>query len=118
MFRYLCGVAFVAVLTLNCGIAAAEDNIESAKNMVPGCRGWLERTKEASPLGLVLQGLCVGLVKGVGYKKPGICIPPNSTNREALRIVVQYIDARPTRQQESFLALALEALRAQWPCKD
>ncbi len=116
MFRYLSGVAFVAVLALNCGVAWAADTA-SADDMMPGCRGWLEKTTaDAEPLDILVQGLCVGLVGGVGYAAPGVCAPPDSTNEQALRIVVQYIDARPTRRREAFLKLALEALRRAWPC--
>jgi hypothetical protein len=36
---------------------------------------------------------------------------------EVVRVVVEYIHARPERMDERFTTLALEALRGAWPCK-
>jgi hypothetical protein len=34
-----------------------------------------------------------------------------------VRVVIAYIEARPSRMHENFDLLALEALRTTWPCK-
>jgi hypothetical protein len=36
---------------------------------------------------------------------------------DVVRIVVDFIAARPERMDELFTTLALEALRSAWPCK-
>ena len=48
-----------------------------------------------------------------------ICVdfPPGVTNSQKIKVVIAYIEARPARLHESFVDLALEALRAAWPCK-
>jgi hypothetical protein len=44
-------------------------------------------------------------------------IPDGVATGQMVRVVVSYIDARPARMHEPFKGLALEALRAAWPCK-
>jgi len=41
------------------------------------------------------------------------------TFSQMLRVVIVYIEARPQQQQqhEDFVPLAIEALKAAWPCK-
>ena len=40
-----------------------------------------------------------------------------SQDEQTVRVVVQYIDSRPERMHEDFKKLALEAMKAAWPCK-
>jgi hypothetical protein len=42
----------------------------------------------------------------------------DATNMQGVRIVLQYIDARPARLHENFNKLAAEALRQAWPCSN
>jgi hypothetical protein len=51
--------------------------------------------------------LCAGLVDGIAYAAPGLCIPDSA----------KYIDDRPARMHADFNGLAFEALQAAWPCK-
>jgi Rap1a immunity proteins len=53
----------------------------------------------------------------IGYMDPSACPPKGVTSGQALRVVVTYIDAIPARMHENFKYLAVEALRAAWPCK-
>jgi len=46
-----------------------------------------------------------------------ICSPHGVTLIEAVRVVVDFISARPERMDERFSTLALEALHNTWPCK-
>jgi hypothetical protein len=48
---------------------------------------------------------------------PSDIAPAGEIHGQSIRVVVKYIDDRPERQHEDFMALALEALRAAWPCK-
>jgi hypothetical protein len=77
---------------------------------------------EGSPLrgDSVLRGLCIGTIDGIFYVDKKICPPPkgNAINLGQIgRVVVQYIDNHPARMHEDFKKLALEAMRAAWPCQ-
>jgi Rap1a immunity proteins len=92
----------------------------SANFTMPGCR-------EARPAAtgeqdyLFLQGLCHGKLQGVvdtAQAARAICPHGGVADYDqALRAVVQFIDARPNQGNQRFTKLALEALRAAWPCR-
>ena len=87
---------------------------ETATSRMPGCRAWL--AKQLTNQELIHASFCIGMVEGLHYVAPGLC-PPLPTVDEMVRVVVQYIDARPERHHEKFKVLALEAMRKAWPCK-
>jgi hypothetical protein len=68
-------------------------------------------------------GECMGFIEGVldttfRYVTPtGHCIPHEVIMGQIIRVVVQYVDARPVRAHEAFAVLVTEALRDAWPCK-
>ncbi len=111
MFRV---VALCAVSILLPAVALAEGKAGSATWVMPGCRtylngtGWNENEFRA--------GFCVGIVEGVLFT-PDICVPGEATQGQVVRVVGHYIDARPARQHEPFPTLAIEALKAAWPCR-
>jgi hypothetical protein len=86
---------------------------ESAALIMPGCR---RSTEPGNNSGAFEQGVCIGLLKGLYYLSSGACIPPGVTISAMARIVVRYIDDRPSRLHEDFRELALEAFRTGWPC--
>ncbi len=64
-----------------------------------------------------MAGLCSGTVRTLlSVDVIETCVPSRSTQGQAVRVVMRYIEARPERQHESFVLLALEAFRAAWPC--
>ena len=63
-----------------------------------------------------IGGVCAGAVIAVIRIDRNICGPRGSDVDQAVRVVVQYIDSRPTRLHEDFSDLAAEALRAAWSC--
>jgi hypothetical protein len=85
----------------------------SARLIMPGCRNFAEPRSAGDAFD---QGLCIGLLKGLYYLSNDACIPPAVTVSAMTRIVVQFIDGQPSRLQEDFRELALEALRTAWPC--
>jgi Rap1a immunity proteins len=112
----------ITVMTLNCGVAVAGPKLTSADYVMPGCREAAslitfsnvgESEEQAS-----LMGFCAGLVVGLSFmgQAYGICVPPGTTSQQATSVVVWYIDGQPGRIQEDFNPLAVEALRANWPC--
>jgi hypothetical protein len=101
--------------------AFAEIDTSSANLLMPACREWAMATA-GSPLrgDPMLRGLCVGTIDGIFYVDKKICPPPNASKinlGQIARVVVQYIDNHPARMHEDFKKLALEAMRAAWPCQ-
>lgn len=92
---------------------SSETDLDSAQYIMPGCRQFLVSKTQLH----FLEGNCNGIVETIEFMSPDLCVPPGSTLDEAVRIVVQYIDARPVRQQEDFRLLALEALVSAWSCR-
>jgi hypothetical protein len=86
---------------------------DAAAFVIPSCR---ESAEPGSISEAFEQGMCIGLLKGLYYLSSDACIPPAITIGAVARIVVKYIDHRPTRMHEDFRELALEALKAAWPC--
>jgi hypothetical protein len=86
---------------------------DAASFVIPSCR---EPTEPGSIGEAFEQGMCIGLLKGLYYLSSDTCIPPAITIGAVARIVVKYIDDRPTRTHEDFRELALEALKTAWPC--
>jgi hypothetical protein len=126
--------AAALVLTITAAPAAEED-MNSANFIVPGCRAFMDQKPQDD---LLRQGLCTGIVRGIAamgtfmnfsldlhplpendYRRRGLCMdaPDEITLGQELRVVVAYIEARPERMHESFEWLALQALRTAWPCR-
>jgi Rap1a immunity proteins len=117
MMMILTATQYAAVLSmglfLTCGEANAEDPF-SAKSKIVGCRNYVSSSKDD----LFLQGHCAGAVQALVEFAAGACAPKDATNMQGVRIVLQYIDARPARLHENFDKLAAEALRQIWPCSN
>jgi hypothetical protein len=110
------GLAMLALITT--AAHPAEDELSANANL-PGCKAIL-RGKLLSTDPLVYpMGRCGGILIGLGYATHhyGACVPDNATIGQIARIVVTYIERQPERWHEDFRALALEAMRDAWPCK-
>jgi hypothetical protein len=107
----------ISLIALGASSTASSDELpfrsDTAASVLPGCRTF---TEPDSPGDAFQQGQCVGLLKGLYYLSSGACIPPAVTVGVMARTVVRYIDDRPSRLEEDFRELALEALRYKWPC--
>jgi hypothetical protein len=64
------------------------------------------------------MSFCAGIVVGLSFmgQPYGMCVPAGTTSQQVASVVVQYIDAQPARIHEDFNPIAVEALRANWPC--
>ena len=111
MFHFLRSIALVAALTINGEMVFAQNSETSAGFVMPSCREFA--------VSALRQGQCSGIVEGLVFvgKDVRVCGPEASRTAQAVSIVMKYIDARPAREQNNFIAVALEALRATWPCK-
>jgi hypothetical protein len=88
---------------------------QSAKWAMPGCHELVDRQGYGEQF---RQGICAGQVNALMdlANELGLCAPAGMTSGQAYRVVVQYIDDHPARQNEMFTELAWEALRKAWPC--
>ena len=110
-------VRYAAALSMGmilfCGESFPEDQL-SAGSTIGGCRNYISSSKND----LFLQGYCAGAVEALVEFAAGACAPKGATNMQSVRIVLQYIDARPTRMHENFNKIAADALRHTWPCSN
>jgi hypothetical protein len=115
MFQFLRGIILATGIAATCGASFAAEDPFSANAVMPGCR---EAENYNSRIHYD-RGLCMGIVSGVvsTLQTSTICAPPGVTNFQAIRVIVKYIDDRPEKLHQQFFALAIEALRAAWPCK-
>jgi hypothetical protein len=110
----------------------------SVRFIMPGCRDFLFPADLPNITSLVSRAHCMGAVSGIvfmgkplavtspsdsldGAIRRYLClnIPFDVTLSDEITIVIAYAESRPERANGSisFYALALEALRAAWPCK-
>ena len=101
-------IVLITALILSSGSAFAEEDTTSANYLMPGCRNLLTENNSS---------VCAGLVSALFYMSVDTCPPAGVTRAKINRVVVQYIASRPARMQEDFKDLALEAMKAAWPCK-
>ena len=110
-------VFIIALLLVWGGEALAVEDRGSANHLLPGCQAFIERSNTTSDF---LQGTCAGQVDGVLSMQQvfgTICMPNSVTVGQAVRVVIQFITARPARMHENFSLLVQEALLSAWPCK-
>jgi len=60
-------------------------------------------------------GFCAGYVSGILAESTDACVPPVSA-REAVRTVVEYLEAHSEQLDDEFEDLVERALLATWPC--
>src|SRR4051794_29885190 len=92
--------------------ARAEQDRNSANFMMPAWRPAPDGSGNE-----FLEGVCYGIVNGISWMAGSVCPPAGVTKEQGVRVVIRYIDARPSRMHEDFKVLALEALTAAWPCR-
>jgi hypothetical protein len=107
----------VLITALGCEAVFAEpdSSAASANALVPSCRAFADENSRSQTQ--FDDGFCGGVVVGLAYADPTICVPKGLAYRQSVRVVVQYIDQRPSRMHEPFIELATEALRSAWRCK-
>ena len=111
-------------LILAIGMTAAHAQMDrqaaarSARAVMVGCEALLAgKGFEQDPY---WRGGCGGEVLAVWDNAAALklaCTPHGVALPEIVRVVVDFIAARPERMDELFTTLALEALTATWPCK-
>ena len=115
MFRFLM-IALITALGCEAVFAEADSSAGyTANSLISSCRAFAdENSSSKTPFD---DGFCGGVVVGLAYADPTICVPKGLAYRQSVRVVIQYIEERPSRMHESFVELATEALRSAWRCK-
>jgi hypothetical protein len=111
----------VAILALMSTTAAgAAEDIYSANFWMPHCKEIVDRPDSASGVAMY----CAGVIEGTafstrGSRDPGRCTsaPADASRQQLTRVVVRWIEAHPARMHEPLPRLAIEALKAAWPCR-
>jgi hypothetical protein len=111
------------VLALLTGPASAA--VDTANEVMPGCRSLLEKVrtkphfnadksynKEEEPCFLSLAAADV-----YALAEHDVCIPKGVTTGQKIAVVVKYIDEHPEDMHLKFKLLVHEALLKAWPCK-
>jgi hypothetical protein len=103
--------------------AQPESRRKSAHFLLSACTGYMaghQRIKDVNDA--ILQGECGGIVKTLIFfseklpPKARFCMPREVTNGQAVRVVIAFMDANPSRLHEDFKMIAGEALHNAWPC--
>lgn len=116
----LWGCVFVLALAglFSCK-ARAEQDVKSGNFYLPHCVHFLADTYTGDDW----MGDCSGIVAAIVYfgrdlpQEVRFCAPPGSTNGQAVRVIVNYLQARPEILHLDFRALAANALHNAWSCK-
>lgn len=64
-----------------------------------------------------LAGNCLGLVRGVGYACPKVCITHGVNTMQAVRVVVKYLQDHPEKLNLDNVVFIQDALTKAFPCK-
>jgi hypothetical protein len=117
--------AIIAAASMLAPAIAADP--DSANSRMPGCRELAEAMERAARNSNnpyrsgddFNQGLCGGTIQTLMFvaRFIGVCRPHEATLPQAIRVIIQYIDAQPERMHEDFNVLAIEALHNAWPCQ-
>ena len=90
----------------------------TGNDIYPGCVLLVHPPASPPPAGdILVQGYCAGAVSAVALTSPYVCPPSGWITGQAVAVVLRFLDMHPERRNESFFALALEALGRAWPCK-
>jgi hypothetical protein len=118
----------LATVGLVMSLSSASAETISVQEVVPACKLYLSvmdrqaTAREAGLARIMTAGECLGAVYAMlnvstALTEPLRFCPPNDAEAEqGVRAIVAYIEKRPERTREDFMTLALEALRATWPC--
>jgi hypothetical protein len=123
----LCRPLLVAGLVLLIG--SAPTRAASANEVLPACKLYISITDRqgaanGSEIALLMNaGECLGVIYALLDVSQALterlkfCPPIQFDAPQGVRTVIKYIEAKPARARDDFTVIALEALRAMWPCR-
>src|SRR5215216_3595674 len=113
-------VPFPLVVFLSIVSASAHAQTPTGNDIYRACRDVLDAESLTNLSG---QGQCAGIVSATVYflalhlrNEPKVCPPQGATNEQAIRVVVRYMEANPSKLGIPIYVLAIDALRSAWPC--
>src|SRR6516164_4206130 len=131
MRTIICAVlTALAIATAN---AAVQEDVHSARSMLPYCKLTSKQTM-ANTRNALMYGQCFGMISGVvmmmevlrqasaagkAELDPALCvnIPGDTTILQLVDAVVKYGEAHAGPTGERFEVLAFAAFRETWPCR-
>jgi Rap1a immunity proteins len=125
-------LAAMAALAITAAATAAEEDVHSARSMLPYCKLTSKQTM-ANTRNALMYGQCFGVISGVVTMSevmrqaraagtvgldPALCveIPGDTTILQVVDAVVKYGEAHSDMSRERFEIVAFAALRDNWPC--
>jgi hypothetical protein len=120
-------VAALAILVSPSAFAQAEFAQSAARKsanfLLSACTGYMDNHQRIKDVNdAILQGECGGIVTTLIFfsetlpPKVRFCMPREVTNGQAVRVIVTFMNANPSRLHEDFKRIAGEALHNAWPC--
>jgi Rap1a immunity proteins len=117
--RITAALAILGAVGADIWETSAQKDTRTGTEMLPSCRAFLEGAealKHATPEENLRAGFCAGYVIGMLTEETEACVPPIKGN-DAVRTVIEYIEAHPDQLNEPFDDLVERALITIWPCK-
>jgi len=125
--------ATLMALTVTTAVAAVEEDVHSARRMLPYCKLTSKQTM-ANTRNALMYGQCFGVISGIvlmtellrqaesagkAELDPALCvaIPGDTTIVQVVDAVVRYAESHPDQTRERFEVLAFSAFRDAWPCR-
>jgi hypothetical protein len=122
-------IGCLAVAGLAMWLGCTSVQAATANEVLPACKLYLSGVDKHGAVGqsevphLMDAGECLGAIYALltvshTLTEPlKFCPPAEFEAEQGMRVVVAYIENRPERARQDFTMLALEALRAKWPCQ-
>ena len=122
-------ISYMAVAELAISLGCTSAQAASANEVLPACRLYLSVVNRHGAVSqseiphLMDAGECLGAVYAMltfahTLAEPlKFCPPVEFEAEQGVRAVIAYIEKKPDRGREDFTTVALEALRAKWPCQ-
>ena len=98
---------------------SAQKDTRTGTEMLPSCRAFLEgpeALKNATQEENLRAGFCTGYIIGMLTEETEACVPPIKAS-DAVRTVIEHIEAHSDQLNEPFDDLVERALTTIWPCK-
>ena len=125
--------AALSALAITTANAAVEEDVHSARSMLPYCKLTSKQTM-ANTRNALMYGQCFGMISGVvmmmevlrqasaagkAELDPALCvnIPGDTTILQLVDAVVKYGEVHADQTGERFEVLAFAAFRETWPCR-
>jgi hypothetical protein len=113
---------FLAIASFSSGNVALAQQPDAASPtsgaaMLNACRD-LERLRDDAGASMFYQGYCLSAVLAAAllHDRDKFCIPGPVPKLQLVRIVVNYLERNPTKQQYELAVLASWALSEAYPC--